>query len=49
MMIPQSFIPPDPTKIGEYIAAGFKLGTDFAVALTDVIVKFIQGIGTFLA
>jgi hypothetical protein len=48
-MIPHSFIPPDPTKIGEYIAAGFKLGTDFALALTDTIVKFIQSLGSFFA
>lgn len=45
---PASFFPPDPTKFGEYIGAGFKLGVDFAKALTDVIVTFITDLGTFL-
>jgi hypothetical protein len=44
-----TLVPPNPAKIGEYIAAGFKLGTDFALALTDTIVKFIQSLGSFFA
>lgn len=45
---PMSLFPPDPTKIGEYIGAGFKLGTDFAAALTTLILEFVGSIGTFV-
>jgi hypothetical protein len=47
-MNPHSFFPPDPTKIGEYIGAGFELGTKFAQALVTVITDFIGSLGKFL-
>lgn len=48
-MIPHSFFPPDPTRLGDYLAAGFKLGSDFALALTTVIVNFVSSLGQFMA
>jgi hypothetical protein len=44
-----TLVPPNPTKIGEYIAGGFKVGSDFALALTNVIVTFVSSLGQFFA
>lgn len=45
---PQSLIPPNPAKIGEYIAAGFELGISFAEALTTAIFEFISALAQFM-
>lgn len=47
-MTPDSLIPPDPTRIGEYIGAGFELGLDFANALTTLIIDFVGAIGKLI-
>ncbi len=47
-MIPHSLFPPDPTRIGEYIGAGFELGVAFAQGLVTVITDFIGALGKFM-
>lgn len=50
---PESLFPPNPAKIGEYIASFTKLGLDFGQALVTGIVtptfKFITDMTTILA
>ena len=47
-MSPESFIPPNPAKIGEYIGAGFEVGLNFANALSTLIIEFIGSIGKLI-
>lgn len=46
---PQSLFPPNPAKIGEYIAQFAKLGLTFGQTLADTTIKFVTDLFTILA
>jgi hypothetical protein len=46
---PQSLFPPNPAKLGQYIAQFAKLGLDFGQSIATQTIKFVEDLFTILA